>query len=254
VSSVSAFAIRADYPEPLWIQAVDVIRREIENGNLPAGSRLPPERELCLQLSISRATLRKALATLVDAEFLRPSHGRGWYIGAPTARKEWPSSLESFSETAARMGLPVESVVLRCEFAPANFDEAEQLGIAPGAPLFQLVRVRLLGGIRVALDSTSIPGALVGDISQRDFTVDSLYGALASAGLEPARADSTIEAQEADEATAAHLGVNRGTPMLILRQLAVDDAGRPLFSSTVNYAGERYRLRTSFARATTMTS
>jgi GntR family transcriptional regulator len=249
VSSVSDFAIRADYPEPLWIQAVDFIRREIQNGNLPQGSRLPPERELCLQLNISRATLRKALTTLVEAEFLRPSHGRGWYIGSPAVRKEWPSSLESFTETATRMGLAAESLVLRCEFVPANFDEAEQLGIAPGAPLFQLVRVRLLGGIPVALDSTSIPGALVGGIAQRDFTVESLYDALASAGLEPARADSTIEAQEADEATAGHLGVSRGTPMLILRQLAVDESGRPLFASTVNYAGERYRLRTSFARS-----
>jgi GntR family transcriptional regulator len=254
VSSVSAFAIRSDYPEPLWIQAVDVIRREVENGNLPHGSRLPPERELCLQLNISRATLRKALTALVEAEFLRPSHGRGWYIGRPAVRKEWPSSLESFTETAARMGLTAESLVLRCEFCPANLDEAEQLGIAPGAPLFQLVRVRLLGGIPVALDSTSIPGALVGDIARHDFRVDSLYGALASAGLEPARADSTIEAQEADDAIAAHLGVNRGTPMLILRQLAVDHDGRPLFSSTVNYAGERYRLRTSFARATARTA
>lgn len=254
MSSVSAFAIRADYPEPLWIQAVDVIRREIESGNLPAGSRLPPERELCQQLSISRATLRKALTTLVEAGFLTPSHGRGWYIATPTVRKEWPSSLESFTETAARMGLPAESRVLRCEFAPAGFDEAEQLGIAPGAPLFQLVRVRLLGGIPVALDSTSIPGALAAGLAGLDFTVESLYGALASAGLEPARADSTIEAQEADDSAAAHLGVTRGTPMLILHQLAVDDSGRPLFASTVNYAGERYRLRTSFARAATSSS
>lgn len=253
MSSVSAFAIRPDYPEPLWIQAGDVIRREIESGNLPRGSRLPPERELCLQLGISRATLRKALTALVEAEFLRPSHGRGWYIGAPSARKEWPSSLESFTETAARMALSSSSLVLRCDFSAANFDEAEQLAIAPGASLFQLVRVRLLGGIPVALDSTSIPGALVGDIAGRDFAVDSLYGALASAGLEPARADSTIEAQEADDEIAAHLGVTPGSPMLILRQLAVDDAGRPLFASTVKYAGERYRLRTSFARVATRT-
>ena len=30
--------------------------------------------------------------------------------------------------------------------------------------------------------------------------------------------------------------------------LAFDAADRPLFSSTIKYAGERYRLRTSFSR------
>src|SRR6187402_3640688 len=144
--------IRSDYPEPLWIQAVNLINGEIENGTLKPGSRLPPERELCLQLGISRVTLRKALNKLVEQGTLSPSHGRGWYVAdgapaaAPTAPRDWPNSLESFSETAARMGLSATSRVLRAEVVPATIDEGELLQVAPGAPLFVLERVRLLGG------------------------------------------------------------------------------------------------------------
>jgi GntR family transcriptional regulator len=35
-----------------------------------------------------------------------------------------------------------------------------------------------------------------------------------------------------------------------MRQLAVDADEHPLFVSTIKYAGDRYRLRTYFARST----
>jgi GntR family transcriptional regulator len=240
--------IRGDYPEPLWIQATNLIRSEIEQGILKAGSRLPPERELCLELKISRVTLRKALNQLVDEGFLRASHGRGWYVARPAVQKDWPNSLESFSETAARMGLSSHSVVLMADEMPATLDEAEELSIAPGTKLFRLERVRLLGGVPIALDITRVASALVPDFGTRDFSTESLYESLAESGVEPVRADSTIEASESDAYTASHLELEVGKPVLVMHQIAVDADERPLFVSVIRYAGDRYRLRTSFVR------
>lgn len=240
--------VRTDYPDPLWLQAVDYLRREVAEGRLPLGSRLPPERELCERLSISRVTLRKALARLVDDGVLRSSHGRGWFV-AGSAQADWPHSLESFSETAERMGLTATSVILRAGVEPATLDEAEELGIAPGAPLFQLVRVRLLDGVPIAMDDSRVPAALAPGLSDIDFASGSLYESLAHVGLDPQRADSTIEARGADAELAAHLRVQPGTPVLVMHQLVVDGDERPVLSSTIRYAGDRYRLRTFFARA-----
>jgi GntR family transcriptional regulator len=249
-TSGAVAAIRTDYPEPLWIQAVNLINSEIASGVLQPGMRLPPERELCQQLGISRVTLRKALTSLVEDGVLSASHGRGWYVAqAAPANKEWPSSLESFTETAHRMGLTASSTVVAAEERAASLDEAEELKVAPGTPLFHLVRVRLLNGLPIALDETKLPMQLVPDLGAADFTHDSLYEKLAEAGIEPLRADATIEAKEADERAGAMLDIPVGKPMLVMRQLAVDDAERPLFSSTIMYAGERYRLRTFFARS-----
>lgn len=244
-----AGAILPGYPEPLWIQAVNLIHGQIEDGTLAPGARLAPERELCGQLGISRVTLRKALTHLVARGELSSSHGRGWYVTRTVPRKEWPSNLESFTETAARMGLEPTSRVLRAEEARASFDEAERLAIAPGTPLFHLDRVRLLDGVPIAVDLSSVPLSLAPDIGRTDFASHSLFSALADAGVEPARADSTIEALRADAAAADHLGVEVGAPLLVMRQMAVGADETPLFLSTIRYAGERYRLRTSFARA-----
>jgi GntR family transcriptional regulator len=240
--------IHADYPEPLWIQAANTIRDQIDSGILTRGMRLPPERELCSSLGISRVTLRKALNQLVEEEVLTASHGRGWYVAGPAARKDWPNSLESFSETAARMGLAAQSDVKRSAQLPATLDEAEELTIAPGTPLFHLDRVRLLGGVPIAFDVTRFATSLAPGALARDFAVDSLYETLSRAGVEPVRADSTIEAREADSLIAGYLGLELGTPVLVMHQIAVDNFDRPLFASRITYAGDRYRLRTSFAR------
>jgi GntR family transcriptional regulator len=250
--TVPAPVIRPDYPEPLWLQAVEVITREIESGALRPGSRLPPERELCQELGISRVTLRKALNELVGQGVLRPSHGRGWYVAAPAAgsapARDWPNNLESFTETAERMGLPATSDVLRAETVPATLDDAERLLVAPGTPIFVLERVRLLGGVPIAVDATKLPVALLPGAEDVDFSTESIYARLEAAGAVLARADSTIEATVADDDLAEHLQVAPGSPVLVMTQLVMDAGERPILSSVIRYGGERYRLRTQFAR------
>jgi GntR family transcriptional regulator len=246
--SMSTGPIRADYPEPLWIQAVNLLTQEIREGRLGEGSRLPPERDLCTELGISRVTLRKALGHLVEQGVLSPSHGRGWYVASATTVKEWPNSLESFSETATRKGLHATSVVLRAAPGSATIDEGEALAVAPGTPVFRLDRIRMLDEVPIALDRSIVPLALLGDPAEADFTVDSLYGRLQAAGHGPERADSTIEATAADAEAAELLGVEEGKPLLAMRQVAHAPDGRPVSMSRIEYVGDRYRLRTVFAR------
>ncbi len=250
--TASAPVIRPDYPEPLWLQAVEVITREIESGALRPGSRLPPERQLCQELGISRVTLRKALNELVGQGVLRPSHGRGWYVAAPdpaaSPARDWPNNLESFSETAERMGLPATSEVLRAETVPATLDDAELLLVAPGTPIFVLERIRMLGGVPIAVDATKLPLPVLPDAADADFATDSVYARLEAHGVVLARADSTIEATVADADLAAHLQVAPGSPVLVMTQLVMDGGDRPILSSVIRYGGERYRLRTQFAR------
>jgi DNA-binding GntR family transcriptional regulator len=250
----SSGPIRGDTPEPLWLQAAEAIARDIADGSLPHGVRLPAERELCQRLSISRVTLRKALLKLVDDGLVTSSHGRGWYVGSAighpgsTPRNDWPNTLESFSETAARLGLSVSSRVQRAVVLPATLDEAEELGIVPGMPMFHLDRVRSLGGVPIATDSSLVPAELVPGIAGVDFREASLYAVLDSAGVAPARAEATIEARGADVALAGELGVEPGAPILVMHERVHAADERPVLLSEIRYAGDRYRLRTLFIR------
>ena len=53
-------------PTPLYLQLQRVIQDAVRAGKLKADEALPSERDLARQLGISRVTVRKAIAGLVD--------------------------------------------------------------------------------------------------------------------------------------------------------------------------------------------
>src|SRR5262249_59129103 len=59
---------------------VQRIKELLEGGELKAGSRLPPERELAEMLNISRPSLRTALKALSVMGIIRAKPGAGTYI------------------------------------------------------------------------------------------------------------------------------------------------------------------------------
>ena len=245
--------LTGDRPEPLWSRVADSISEAIADGRYPVGARLPAERELCQQLDVSRVTLRRALQHLVQVGALTSHQGRGWFVGGDdrgdrSDRGDWPSRLESFSETAARLGLTPSSSVLTAARELASIDDAETLAIAPGTPLLRLKRVRRLDGVPTALDTALVPESVAPDLLEVDFTTESLYSTLAKRGAVVHRAESVLEARPAHTEASAALGIPAGAPMLVIRQIVLDDRGRTVLLSIVEYAGDRYRLRTTFNR------
>ena len=61
------------------------LEREIASRGLLPGDKLPTERELAAQLSVSRATVRSALQELESKHLLERTQGRGTLVAAPPA-------------------------------------------------------------------------------------------------------------------------------------------------------------------------
>lgn len=70
-------------PQPIWNVAVEHIRELIETGQIPEGTRLPAERELCAQLGISRISLRESLRVLQSMGYVETRPGSGTYARLP---------------------------------------------------------------------------------------------------------------------------------------------------------------------------
>jgi DNA-binding FadR family transcriptional regulator len=57
------------------------VRQKLLSGEMGRGDKLPPERELCAQLGISRPSLREGLRALSVLGLLDVQHGKGAFIG-----------------------------------------------------------------------------------------------------------------------------------------------------------------------------
>src|SRR4051794_40017636 len=78
-------------------QVLDLIER------LGVGMAIPPERQLSVELGVSRVTLRAALDELEREGYLKRRRGSGTYVQQPKIAQEL--TLTSFSEDMRRRGM-----------------------------------------------------------------------------------------------------------------------------------------------------
>ncbi|WP_432241026.1 FadR/GntR family transcriptional regulator [Herbaspirillum robiniae] len=79
--------IEAIEPQRLYRQISDQLRKLIVDGEFPTGSRLPSERDLSVQLGVSRPSLREALIALEVEGYIEVRMGSGIYVCPPAPRE-----------------------------------------------------------------------------------------------------------------------------------------------------------------------
>lgn len=75
-------------PRPLGTQLADQVRRQVTDGRLAAGDRLPSSRALATELGVARAVTEQAYGQLVAEGWLEGRHGSGTFVsaGSPLGR------------------------------------------------------------------------------------------------------------------------------------------------------------------------
>ncbi|MGR6921406.1 GntR family transcriptional regulator [[Actinomadura] parvosata] len=224
---------------PAHVQIERWLLASIAGGELAPGDRLPGERELAGRLGVSRMTLRQALASLErDGVLLRvPGRSGGAFVAEPRPQPRIEcdlTGLAGFTEQLRRAHLRAEARILRAATVPAPSAAARALGVAPGSPVHEVARVRSAGGSAVALERSCFP-CLPGLLDQ-DLT-GSLYALLATTyDLEPRTALEHLEPVIAQPAEAAELGIEPGTPLMLIERTAYAADGTP-----VEYARDLFR-------------
>ena len=114
-------------------ETVERLGSAIRAGILPAGSRLPAERDLAGQLGISRSTLRHALNTLVQSGHLVSLRGRagGTFVSDRPPLAERHGELlgaDARGVLDLRVAIETGAIMLACERAESDdLDRLEEL-------------------------------------------------------------------------------------------------------------------------------
>jgi len=210
------------------------LRRRISSGEWPDGHRLPSESALCAEFDASRGTVRQALAALRSEGLVAGGQGRPPVVGHAVRTQSFDTFM-SFTEWVARSGRTPGQRTVELARRPASDLIAGQLGIEPGEPVVQVLRVRSIDGEVALLERTSF----VLDVGAHLFSFDtdsgSTYAHLKGCGVDLARARRTIDAVAADATDAELLGVPEGAPLLRDLRHAFDSSGRVLEFSDDRY-------------------
>ena len=249
--SAHASAALRDFPgstdQPLYEQAHAALAEMVEAGTYRPGSRLPSERVLGEALGVSRFTLRRALGSLVAAGVLQRRSSRGWFVaGGPVTGAT--NELLSFARMGLSRGLVPSSRVLEHAVRPASLEEADLLQVAPGAPIYDIERLRMLDGIPISVERSQIPVARAPRVADVDLRTASLYETLERDGVIPTSADYTIGVLDADERLAGLLDVPCGKGLLLATGVTRDQSGKPFELAWAAYRADRYRIRATLAR------
>ena len=209
---------------PLFEAIGAALKREIASGRFAEADVLPGERELSEMLDVSRTTLRRAIAGLVDEGVLAHRHGAGTFVRRNPPHVEQPlSRLTSFTEDMRLRGLAASSRVIESGTSLPTPEEAMMLGVGPGESIYRLARLRLADGVPMAIDHATVPLKFLGRAPGAE---ESLYAALESAGFRPVRALQRLRAVIIAPSEAALLGIATGSPALDIQRIAYIGDGR----------------------------
>jgi len=229
-------------------QSYTALLSALNHGEYPPTSKLPGERELAIRLGVSRVTLRSALCRLEDEGRLKRSPQRGWFVTGKVVG-EPPSTLESFSEMALSRGLMPTTHVLEQHVRQATFDEAEQLAIAPAAPVIELRRLRGVDNQLICVDHTVLRFDRAAAMADADLENQSLYKCMEQlCGIHVRRSVYTVYAEAATPTVASLLGVSTGSPILVGSEVTQTTDGKPLLIGVNRYRGDAYRFRAELYR------
>lgn len=233
------FSLDFESATPVYLQVVQGLQKLIEGHALPEGAALPGERELAGQLRISRVTVRQALRLLEEGGFVTRRQGSGTFV-TPRRIQQPLSALTGFSEDMRARGLVPGARVLDLTRSRPSPQEALNLGLSPLQEVVRLRRLRTANGEPLAIETSSVPAQVIGEVRPQDVENASLYALLNARGFSPARAMQHLSAREADADSADLLEVRLGAALLATERVTWSKGGEALEFARSVYRGDRY--------------
>jgi GntR family transcriptional regulator len=227
------------------VQISDTLRRRIENGELPAQSAIPSERDLAQQLGVSRMTVRAAIDELVGEGLLVRRQGRKTIVAEDGSGEKInrAAGFTSFSEEMRLRGWQPHSQVRKAATILADVSIAAQLSIPVGARVILIERLRFADDEPLAHEHVHLPHARFPDLLATDLADQSLYALLQSRyGVRPVYAEESVEAVLMSGEEAALFGLEPGAPALFTRRVTRDEDDNAVEAATTLYRGDRYRM------------
>lgn len=210
---------------------------------LGVGDAIPSERQLGLDLSVSRLTVRAALDELVREGYLVRRRGAGTFVAEPKVAKG--IDITSFSDDMRARGLTPASRTIDLRTIPAGARLGRILHVSPSEPVVAVKRLRLADGDPMAIELLHVRSSLVPGLTASDLEENSFYDLLASRWeVAIIGGTQTVEPTVTNDEESEVLGVPLHSPALLFERVTRAASGDVVEYTSSTYRGDRYRLVT----------
>jgi len=214
--------------------------------SLQVGQAIPPERQLCVTLGVSRLTLRAAVDQLVQEGYLLRRHGSGTFVSQPKIAQQL--ALTSFTEDMRLRGMNPSSRTLELWAGPAGPRLARRLQVSPEERVLRIRRLRLADGETMAIETLHVRESLVPGLTKRDLEDGSFYALLKERyGIVITGGIQTVEPTVTNEEESEALGVPLHSPAFLFERTTRRETDEIVEFVNSIYRGDRYRLVTELS-------
>ncbi|MEA5153357.1 GntR family transcriptional regulator [Raineyella sp.] len=223
---------------PKYAQLEAQLRTHV--ATLEPGQPIDSERSLMETYGVSRATVRRAIADLVNDGVLVSRAGQGTFVAE--AKVQTNLHLASFTEDMTQRGRVPSTAVLSMQLAPPDAAVAAYFGTHE--PAWHLERVRCADDEPMAYEEQWVDARWAPDLGTKDLR-GSVYAILADDYDCPVdAAEQTMWGTTADDRLAELLDVEVGQALLVFDRTS-SSRGRPIESVRSWYRADRYRVHMS---------
>jgi GntR family transcriptional regulator len=227
---------------PVYYQLAEDLKRQIESGALKPGDVIPSESQLGVEYGISRMTVRRGLALLLESGLIETARGKGNYVAKPRLQQ----ATLTFEEDALVNNKKAEFKFIEVKRVPAESEIAVMLNIPEGTKVFTIRRLIRSDRDPVGIDIKYIPylkgkPMLENEIEYAYFPdIVARHTDVMIYKIERRIMAASLQAGEAEL-----LKTVAGHPALCVIQVIYARDEKPLGVSKTTYRGEAYELRTA---------
>jgi GntR family transcriptional regulator len=225
----------------LHIELADIIRNTITNNQLKEFEELPTEKAFCEHFHVGRSTVRKALDMLEVDGVITRVQGKGTFVAKGKLERKI-EKIYNFSDEIRASGLVPSSTLISLTLDYPDDFLKSILTVKENEKVYCVKRLRLGNKEPFLFETTYVPFAFIGVLSNKALETGSLYHMLNDAGIVPYSATESYEAVVLNGSVASLLGCKKGSPGFLIERHATVENG-DIFEYTKSYMrGDRSKL------------
>lgn len=228
---------------PRYYIIYEELYNDIRSGRYNEGDKLPSETTLCETYNVSRGTVREAVKMLLQQGLLIREQGRGTFVTSQNKIGQDAQELMGFTELMRRHGKEAGGKLLKVEVQKPDRKIRDMLKLPEAGSVVRIERLRLGDDEPLIIERSYFVHNLFAPLLDFDLAAESIYAILyRETDIRLGDAEQIIEAALAGPPEAALLGIESGSPLLLIKRRIKTNDGRYFQYSEDAYRGDKLRF------------